>query len=94
MCCPTSRLILLGIAEVKDKPQQLLKDYGATRERILNAMQVMRAGKNVSGEEAEALATEIGAVMYVETSSLRQLGVRYACSAGWYCAHNRPVVAR
>ncbi|MDP2316232.1 MAG: ATP-dependent chaperone ClpB [Pseudomonadota bacterium] len=49
-----TELILLGIAEVKDKPQQLLKDYGATRERILNAMQVMRAGKNVSGEEAES----------------------------------------
>lgn len=48
----------------------------------------------VSGEEAEALATEIGAVMYVETSSLRQLGVRYACSAGWYCAHSRHVVAQ
>ncbi|MES2642034.1 MAG: ATP-dependent chaperone ClpB [Myxococcota bacterium] len=49
-----TELILLGIADVKDKPQQLLKDYGATRERILNAMQVMRAGKNVSGEEAES----------------------------------------
>lgn len=48
----------------------------------------------VSGEEAEALAKEIGAVMYVETSSLRQLGVRYACSAGWCCAHNRHAVAR
>ncbi|MDO9280312.1 MAG: Clp protease N-terminal domain-containing protein, partial [Pseudomonadota bacterium] len=49
-----TELLLLGIADVKDKPQQLLKDYGATRERILNAMQVMRAGKNVSGEEAES----------------------------------------
>ncbi len=49
-----TELLLLGIAEVKDKPQQILKDYGATRERILNAMQVMRAGKNVSGEEAES----------------------------------------
>ncbi len=49
-----TELLLLGIAEVKDKPQQLLKDYGATRERILNAMQVMRAGKNVSGEGAES----------------------------------------
>ncbi len=49
-----TELLLLGIAEVNDKPKQLLKDYGATRERILNAMQVMRAGKNVSGEEAES----------------------------------------
>jgi ATP-dependent Clp protease ATP-binding subunit ClpB len=48
-----TELLLLGIADVKDRPQQVLKDYGATRERILNAMQVMRAGKNVSGEEAE-----------------------------------------
>ena len=39
---------------VADKPKQILKDYGATRERILNAMQVMRAGKNVTGEEAES----------------------------------------
>ncbi|MDP2306226.1 MAG: ATP-dependent chaperone ClpB [Pseudomonadota bacterium] len=49
-----TELFLLAIADVKDKPQQLLKDYGATRERVLNAMQVMRAGKNVSGEEAES----------------------------------------
>jgi ATP-dependent Clp protease ATP-binding subunit ClpB len=48
-----TELLLLGVAEVADKPKQLLKDYGATRERILNAMQVMRAGKNVTGEEAE-----------------------------------------
>ncbi len=49
-----TELLLLGVADVADKPKQLLKDYGATRERILNAMQVMRAGKNVSGEEAES----------------------------------------
>ncbi len=48
-----TELILLGVASVKDKPRQLLVDYGATRERILNAMQVMRAGRNVQGEEAE-----------------------------------------
>lgn len=32
----------------------------------------------VTREEAEAMAKEIGAVMFVETSSLRQLGVRCA----------------
>ncbi len=46
-------LLLLGVASVNDKPKQLLTDYGATRERIQNAMQVMRAGRNVQGEEAE-----------------------------------------
>jgi ATP-dependent Clp protease ATP-binding subunit ClpB len=49
-----TELLLLGVADVADKPKQILKDYGATRERILNAMQVMRAGKNVTGEEAES----------------------------------------
>jgi ATP-dependent Clp protease ATP-binding subunit ClpB len=49
-----TELLLLGVADVNDKPKQILKDFGATRERILNAMQVMRAGKNVSGEEAES----------------------------------------
>jgi ATP-dependent Clp protease ATP-binding subunit ClpB len=48
-----TELLLLGVVSVKDKPRQALLDYGATRERILNAMQVMRGGRNVQGEEAE-----------------------------------------
>ncbi|MEN9785297.1 MAG: hypothetical protein RLZZ299_561 [Pseudomonadota bacterium] len=49
-----TELLLLGVATVSDKPRQLLVDYGATRERIQNALQVMRAGRNVQGEEAES----------------------------------------
>ncbi|MFZ5478830.1 MAG: ATP-dependent chaperone ClpB [Myxococcota bacterium] len=48
-----TELLLLGVAEVKDKQRQLLIDYGATRERIMNAVQVMRKGRAVQGEEAE-----------------------------------------
>jgi ATP-dependent Clp protease ATP-binding subunit ClpB len=49
-----TELLLVGIVEVKDEPRQLLHDYGVTRERILNAMQVLRAGRKVEGEEAES----------------------------------------
>ena len=49
-----TELLLIGVAMVKDKPKQLLADHGVTRERILNAVQVMRGGQNVQGEEAES----------------------------------------
>ena len=48
-----TELLLVGLLEVKDKPRQLLIDYGVTRERVMNAIQVVRAGRNVQGEEAE-----------------------------------------
>ena len=46
-------LLLVGIADVADKTKQLLVDYGVSRERVLNALQVIRKGQKVTGEEAE-----------------------------------------
>jgi len=48
-----TELLLVGLCDVKDKPRQILTDYGVTRERVMNAIQVVRAGRNVQGEEAE-----------------------------------------
>ena len=48
-----TELLLLGVAVTDDRPKQLLLDYGATTERIQNALQVLRAGRTVQGEEAE-----------------------------------------
>jgi ATP-dependent Clp protease ATP-binding subunit ClpB len=48
-----TELVLVALCEVKDKQRQVLVDYGVTRERVLNAIQVVRGGRNVTGEEAE-----------------------------------------
>ncbi|MBM4392773.1 MAG: AAA family ATPase, partial [Deltaproteobacteria bacterium] len=47
-------LILVAICDVADKTKQVLADYGVTRERVLNALQVIRKGQKVQGEEAES----------------------------------------
>ena len=49
-----TELLLVGLCDVKDKTRQVLQDYGITRERVMNAVQVVRAGRNVQGEEAES----------------------------------------
>ncbi len=46
-------LMLVAICDVQDKTKQVLADYGVTRERVLNALQVIRKGQKVQGEEAE-----------------------------------------
>ncbi len=47
-------LMLVAICDVQDKTKQVLADYGVTRERVLNALQVIRKGQKVQGEEAES----------------------------------------
>lgn len=50
----STEMFLVGLAEVNDRTKQLLLDYEVTRERALNAIQVMRKGQKVTGEEAES----------------------------------------
>ena len=48
-----SELLLLGVEAAKDKPRDLLHDYGVNRERLVEAIHAVRGGRNVSGEGAE-----------------------------------------
>ena len=48
-----TEVLLLGIEGVKDDTRQLLHDYGIKKEFILDALKVIRGGRNVTGEEAE-----------------------------------------
>ncbi len=48
-----TEVLLLGIEGAKDKPKEILKDYGITRERIQEALKAIRGGSTVQGEEAE-----------------------------------------
>ena len=47
-----SELLLLGVVHVKDGASQLLKDFGVTEDRLVSAIEAMRGGQNVTGEEA------------------------------------------
>jgi ATP-dependent Clp protease ATP-binding subunit ClpB len=48
-----SEVLLLSIEATDDKPRQLLHDYGLTAERLREALQILRGGQSVSGEDAE-----------------------------------------
>ena len=48
-----TEVLFLAIERIKDKPQQLLRDYGLTRERLMEALKLLRGGQSVSGEDAE-----------------------------------------
>ena len=49
-----TEMFLLGLEAVADKPQQLLREFGANRERLLEAIRTIRGGRNVQNEDAEA----------------------------------------
>ena len=49
-----SEVLFICIEQVEDGPRQLLRDFGLTKERLLEALKILRGGQNVSGEEAEA----------------------------------------
>ena len=49
-----TEVLLLGIEAVSDKPQQLLRDFGLTAERLREALSILRGGQSVSGEDAES----------------------------------------
>ncbi len=49
-----TELFLVGLCDAQDKTRELLKDYEVTRERVMNAISVLRKGQSVQGENAEA----------------------------------------
>ncbi len=49
-----SEVLLLACEATKDKPRQLMHDYGLTTERLREALNLLRGGQNVSGEDAES----------------------------------------
>ncbi len=48
-----TEMLLVGVEAAKDKPRDLLHDYGVNRQRLLEAIHGVRGGRNVSGEDAE-----------------------------------------
>jgi len=56
----STELFLAGLCDAQDKAKQVLLDYGVTRERILNAIQVTRKGQKVTGEDAEQQRDALG----------------------------------
>ena len=49
-----TEVLFLAINSVDDKPCQLLRDHGLTPDRLQEAMQILRGGQSVSGEDAES----------------------------------------
>ncbi|MCB9746203.1 MAG: ATP-dependent chaperone ClpB [Alphaproteobacteria bacterium] len=49
-----SEMLLVGIVAVKDTAGQLLKEHGVTEDRLISAIEAMRGGQNVGGEDAES----------------------------------------
>jgi len=47
-------MLLLGIENARDSARQLLHDNGATADRLTQAIEAIRGGRNVQGQEAEA----------------------------------------
>ena len=56
----STELFLIGLCDSTDKVKQLLLDYGVTRDRVLNAIQINRKGQKVTGEEAEQQRDALG----------------------------------
>jgi len=50
----SAELFLVGIAAGTSKAGQLLKRLGVTRDRLLDAIEVVRGGQKVTGEDAES----------------------------------------
>lgn len=49
-----TEVLFLAINEVDDKPRQLLRDHGLTSDRLSEALNILRGGQSVSGEDAES----------------------------------------
>ena len=49
----SAEVLFLGVESVRGYAQQLLHDFGLTKERITEAIQMLRKGRNVQGEDAE-----------------------------------------
>ncbi len=49
-----TELLLAGVEKAKDKSRDVLHEHGVTEERITSAIEAMRGGRNVQGEDAES----------------------------------------
>jgi len=49
-----SEMLLIGIEHTKDRPRELLHELGVTEDRLISAVEAIRGGRNVSGEDAES----------------------------------------
>jgi len=49
-----TEMLLLGLEACKDKPRELLHDHGITADRLVSAIEAIRGGRSVSGEDSEA----------------------------------------
>ena len=49
-----TEVLFLAIVMVDDKPRQMMRDHGLTPDRIQEALQILRGGQSVSGEDAES----------------------------------------
>jgi len=50
----STEVLLLAVADGTSKAGQILKDYGASRDRILTAIESVRGGQKVTGEDPES----------------------------------------
>ncbi len=48
-----SELLLVGVEKAKDKTRDTLHTHGITADRLMSAIEAMRGGRNVQGEDAE-----------------------------------------
>ncbi len=49
-----SEVLFLALERTSDKPQQLMRDHGLNKARLMEALNILRKGQKVSGEEAES----------------------------------------
>ena len=49
-----TEVLFIAINMVDDKPRQLLRDHGLNLDRLKEALQILRGGQSVSGEDAES----------------------------------------
>jgi len=49
-----TEVLFLAINMVDDKPRQLMQDHGLSLDRLKEALQILRGGQSVSGEDAES----------------------------------------
>ena len=49
-----SEMLLMGLESCKDKPRDLLHDHGVTSDRLASAIDAIRGGRSVAGEDSEA----------------------------------------
>ena len=48
------RILFVGIEQVNDNARTLISDVGLTKDRMMQALEIMRRGKKVEGEDSES----------------------------------------